>query len=535
MVAGVAWLVTLAVYLRALSCDFINFDDPQYVIENTGIRSLGLDFWYWSFCTIPLNYWTPLLWISFAIDYRLWGLDPFGYHLTNILLHALNAALFVLLADHVYGQSPGMAKTRHEKRLYLGIVLVAGLLFALHPARVESVAWVTERKDVLNGAFTLGFLICYLRYLQKKSDDLNGRGKWREYVLSLLLFVFSMLIKPSSFLIPMALLFLDWYPLRRFDRDKFSTLLLEKIPFMLLGAIIVAISIIFRMKQGGFNSLSDFPMAVRTVAAGNSLVEYFRLMLFPVNILPYYILPRAVPVYYIYKALAAFCFIFGIILFRKRFPALTVSVLFFVVTILPSLHFLTDGYQTVLSPRYTYLPSILACIVAAPALVFACRKIAPAAGRYQLSVSVGLVAALLTFYAATTVILIADWKNSGVMWSKVIATKPFDKAYYYRGLYLAEKGEYRAAIKDYSTCIELATRFTLPDIHNVYAFRGDALAKAGDFQAAVDDFTTAISLYPHPLYYYHRGELLRTMGRVSEANADLAAAGQATGSLIWLQ
>jgi hypothetical protein len=523
------------VYYKGLYCDFINLDDPEYVIENTGIRGMGTDFWYWAFCTIPLNYWTPLLWISFAIDYKLWGLNPFGYHLTNILLYTLNVTLFVYFADKIYCLCRRLVTHGSSKYLYPGVLLVAALLFAIHPARVESVVWITARKDVLNGIFTIGFLIFYLRYVQIKNNPVNVHGKEREYCLSLLLFILSMLIKPSSFLIPVALLVLDWYPLERFNRKQCKSLLMEKIPFMLLGGGIVVISIIFRMKQGGFNSLSEFPLAVRTVAAGNSLIEYFLLMLFPVNILPYYILPRAVPVLYIYKAIAALILLCGTVIAGKRFPAFTASVLFFVITIFPSLHFLTDGYQTVLSPRYTYLPSLLACVLAAPALVSASRKIAASSDRYGGYLSTGLLSLLFCFYVGTTLTLIEDWKNSGVFWSKVIDNKPFDKAYYFRGRYLAEKGEYRAAVDDYSSCINLATRYTLPDIHNVYAFRGDALLKAGYYREAVDDFSTAISLYPHQSFYYFRGVALKSMGRASSADEDFAKAGVAPEKLVWLE
>lgn len=531
LIAFAAGLISLVVYLRALTCDFINLDDIPYVIENPGIRSMGKDFWYWALCTMPVNYWTPLLWISLAIDYKIWGLNPFGYHLTNILLHALNAGLFVVLAHKVYSQSCNILKDDHSKYLYQGMLLVAGLLFAIHPARVESVVWVTLRKDVLNGVFTLGFLLFYLRYLQKKNDPVNEHAKGREYILSLLLFVISMLVKPSSFLIPIALLVLDWYPLKRFSREKYSSLLLEKIPFMVLGTIIVSISIILRIKQGGFNSLDEFPMAVRTAAAGNSIIEYFKLMLIPVNILPYHILPRAVPSSYVYKAVTAALFLCSTIVFGKKNPAFTASVIFFVVTILPSLHFITDGWQTVYSPRYTYLPCILVCILAAPALVSACQKIAVKTGKYGTYVGVGLITVLFSFYSGTTVMLIGDWKNTGVMWTKVIENQPFDKAYYFRGVYLAEKGEYLAAVDDFSECIKSATKTTIESIYNVYAFRGNALSKAGYYLDAVDDFSTAIALYPHPLYYYHRGVAFRKLGKLIDAQADFVRAGKYSGEL----
>lgn len=534
LLAFVAGLVSLLVYLRALSCGFINFDDPAYVIENTAIRSLGAEFWQWSFGTIPLNYWTPLLWVSFALDYHFWGLNPLGYHLTNNLLHAVNVALFVLFAHRVCELGRGVANEQTSRVVYPAMLLFAALLFGLHPARVESVVWVTERKDVLNGLFTLGFLISYLRYLREQRTG-AGRGGGGYYFLSLLLFILSMLIKPSTFLMPLALLVVDWYPLGRFEREKSWPLVREKIPFLLAGGIIVAISIVFRTKEGGFNSLASFPMAVRTVAAGNSLIEYLRLLLVPVNILPYEILPRAVPLFYIYKAIAAGLLLVATLVWARRFPAWAASVFFFVITIVPSLHFLTDGYQTELSPRYTYLPVLLPSLLAAVTLAAAGQRIAARWGRHGAGVVVACAAALLLAYGGITLRITDDWKNSGVFWTKVIENRPFDKAYYFRGNYLAEQGEYRSAVQDYTTCLELATPRTLPDIHNVYAFRGDALLKAGSPAEALEDFTTALSIYPHPLYLHLRGQALQALGRGGEATADFTAAGAEPGTLRWLQ
>jgi tetratricopeptide (TPR) repeat protein len=537
VVALFAGLVCLAVYWRALSCGFVNYEDPEYVINNPIIRSFGSDFWYGAFATVPLNFWVPLLWVSFALDYHFWGLNPLGYHLTNNVLHAVNAGLIVFIADRVYRNSrlinPEVAPASGYR--YAGLLLFAALLFGIHPARVESVAWITERKDLLNGVFTLASVYCYLRYLERQETTLPGVLLDRYYILSLLLFLGSLLAKPSSIFIPLALLVVDWYPLQRQRNSTMLRLILEKVPYLALAVPIISASVIGRAMQGGYTSLSAIPFTVRLVAAGNSILEYFRLMLFPVDILPYYHLPRPVPNLYIYKAAITYLALAALVLLaRKRLPWLVAMVMAFVITLFPALHFFADGYQVILAPRYTYLASLLPVIIIA-AMIFNGWSRICSWRRQAGAIFACLMAALLLTYAVTTNQLIGDWHDSGAMWSKVIASMPFEKAYFYRGEYRAGTGNYLDAVDDYTTCITLTAGLVGPKMYNVYAYRGVALMKVGYYEDALDDFTTAISMYPHPLYYYYRGTLLKQLGRQQEAAEDLKRAGQTEGPLYWIE
>jgi len=397
------------------------------------------------------------------------------------------------------------------------------------------VAWITERKDTLNGIFTLASIYFYLRYQEKKEAAQPGPLVIREYVASLVLFLLSLTAKPSSIFIPLTLLVMDWYPLGRHRTNRLLRLMAEKLPYLLLAVPIIAASMIGRALQGGYSSLADIPFAVRLVAAGNSILEYFNLMLFPVGILPYYHLPRPIPNLYIYKAVFAYGSLCIIIwFFRKKLPWLVAIILSFVVTLFPGLHFFADGYQVILAPRYTYLASLLPVIIIA-AMIFCGYQQLLSRQRYAGKILAGLMGSLLLFYAITTYRQIGDWQDSGAMWSKVIARQPFEKAYFFRGEYLAQKGNYLDAVNDYTTCISLSAGLVGPKMYNVYAFRGDALMKAGYYAEALEDFNTALSLYPHPLYYYHRGTVLQKLGRYLDADEDFKRAGQAKGRLYWIE
>jgi tetratricopeptide (TPR) repeat protein len=533
-IALTAGVISLLVYFRALFSDFVNWDDTDYVLNNEMIRTLDIDMLVKAFTNISIFHWVPLLWISYAVDYHFWGLNPLGYHLTNIILHVVNTGLTVAIADglfrrHFAGKEPLSA----AKYLYPAMLLLAGLLFGIHPAKVESVVWVTERKDVLNGVFILSAIYCYLRYVQQKEEAEGSPRISKAYVFSLILFFLSLMVKPSSAFIPAALLVIDWYPLGRLKKGKIWSLLLEKIPFVAVVAAILVTSVIFKLKGGAFNPLSEFPFWIRVIASGNAIAEYLKIMLYPIGILPYYELPYAIPKVFILKAAAIGCLICFSLYWIKKAPWFPAIILFFTITIFPSLQFFADGAQLVYASRYTYLPSLLPCIVLAALLTTLYQKLTTSAAPAGRILTAGVAIALLVFYGVLTQDLIGVWKNSGTMWSRVIAAKTFDRAYFYRGLYYVDAGKYDAAIADYSKCIEIWTEKKIPDIYNLYAFRGEALIKAGRYAEAVKDFDVALSMFPHRLYYFYRGTALKGVGRIKEAEADFARAGRARGQMYW--
>lgn len=539
IMALIAGLICFLVYWRALSCGFVNWDDGEYVYDNLIIRSLNKDFFVTTFTSSPLNFWIPLTWTSFAVEYSFWGLNPFGYHLTNILLHSVNAGIFLLVADRMWSECNWGNCIRNKEGnstdlyLYPSMLLFAALLWGIHPARVESVAWITERKDVLNGLFTISSIFFYLSYVQKKETTARKIIFNRDYLFSLLLFLFSLMSKPTSVLLPIMLLAIDWYPLGRLQKKQLLAILYEKLPYLLIGAGVSVVTIKLNQQVQAYIPLSYFPLDARVVVIGNSLFEYFKFMLNPLGILPYHHLQMNIPQIFILKTIIIFCVILACLYIGRKKKWLAAIIFSFIIPLLPVLQFFPNGLQPALCLRYTYLPSLFPCIIIAGLLMSWFQR-PDIQIKYIIAVRILLVV-LLVFYAAVTYNHIGDWKNSETFWSKVIKYQPFGKAYYYRALFYVDAAKnYKAAVDDYTTGLEMFEQEKNGEIYNLYAFRGEALALAGNYSAAVKDFDVAISLFPHKLYYYYRGYALVELGRIKEAEHDLVRAGRENGRLRWL-
>ncbi len=303
LLACTAGILCLLVYMRTLHSDFVNLDDQHFVINSEAIRHLNWKLIVWAFTTPAAN-WVPLTHVSFAIDYYLWGLNPVGYHLTNIILHAANTAIVVLIADRLYQSRLSEVQSLSERQyLYSAMLLLAGLLFAVHPLRVESVAWVTERKDVLNGIFSFGAILFYLRYAQKKMGVDQDNRVWVDYAVSCVLFLVSLTAKTMSVTIPVLLLIIDWYPLGRLRSLKdLPALITEKLPFILFSATASLGMLAMTSQRGNLLPLQTFPFDSRLVASGNAVFEYVRLLLFPFGISPLHIIPNPIPGSYALKS-----------------------------------------------------------------------------------------------------------------------------------------------------------------------------------------------------------------------------------------
>ena len=540
-VALAAAVICFVVYLPALACNFINWDDTTYLLNNQIFRSMDLEMVVRAFTTIPINFWIPLTWISYAVDFHFWGMNPTGYHLTNIIIHSANVALLVPIADRLFrwrpeflagvpadctsGSGPGFR--------YCALLLLAALLWGIHPARVESVAWATERKDVLNTLFLLGSLHFYLQYSWLKTREPGFGPTLRPYLLSLLFFAFSLMAKPSGVVLPLLLLVLDWYPAARLRRGEIVGLLLEKVPYLIIAGVVAAVTIFVGAVQGAFNPLNEFPLFVRVVVIGNALFEYVRLLLNPAGIITYYHLPLTIPQSYIYKAGAAFISLAACLILGRRKPWFIAALLAFLISLLPVLQLFPNGLQPALCTRYTYLPTLLPSILLALLIGKGCCRVSSFLPRAGALLAGGLVLLLLIYYGVVTQRLIGDWRNSGTFWTKVIENQPFERAYFYRGLYYVDETEYPAAVQDYTSALEMLEAVQSPERFNLYAFRGEALAKAGRYTEAVRDFDVAIALFPHRLYFYHRGAALQALGRLQEAAEDMAKAGRAKGQMYW--
>ena len=281
LIAVIICLVSVSVYLPALQNDFVNWDDDDYVYNNPRINDPLSDFMMWAFSTSRTGYWHPLTWLSLRADYAFWGMNPKGYHLTSVLLHGLNALLVVLLAGSLF------LKELHSK---MGPVLfgasVVGALFALHPFHVESVAWISERKNVFYAFFWLLCLLAYTGY----ALSARGRRKVLLFLLCFMSFALSIACKPMAVTLPFVLLILDFYPLKRLDlKSRFiKVAILEKLPFFLLSGIVTFVTIIMQKKEGAMATIEHLSLWKRFVGAIKGLGFYLAKTVWPVNLLPFY-------------------------------------------------------------------------------------------------------------------------------------------------------------------------------------------------------------------------------------------------------
>jgi hypothetical protein len=493
-----------------------------------------------------MGWWMPLTWVSFALDYQIWALDPLGYHLTNILLHAANTSLVVLIANRIlicaagrdlmeqYSGSaiPGSEAGIAASYLYAATAVLSGLLWGLHPLRVESVAWVTERKDVLNGLFSLGSLFCYLVFVEVKDRDGYSFQAFCYSTLSTLLLLFSLMAKPVSVVIPFMLLVADWYPLNRIRRGRLIPVLVEKIPFFVLVAGFALGTLMFASENKILVSFGDLSLYNRFLLAGNSLFEYCKLTLYPADIINIYLLPWPYPSSYGIKTLVIVVFSCFCLWNYKKRPWLPVAWLLFVLPLAPVLGFFQNGAQSH-AARFTYLPAVAPSIVFAVMCAVLYSRITITGVRWSRNLFIGAILLLLLTYGAVTVRLINTWKNPETLWSRVIAIQPIGRAFYLRADYYAQKGRFEEAAADLQTSIQMGQAAGFSGMYNLHALRGYALGKAGRYKESAEEFTRAILLKPHPSYYYHRGHALQILGRISESQEDFAKANGDTGPIEW--
>lgn len=520
LIAALAGFATLLVYLRALNCGFVNFDDPLYVLNNPLIRQLDLDTLGRAFSESRAGFWMPLTWISLAVDYRFWGLNPFGYHLTNIMLHGLNAGLLVVVADRVLRGSGTGCRWAGES-FYPFVLLLAGLLWGIHPLRVESVAWVTERKDVLNGLFAFLTVLAYLRYA--------GRPSITHYLLSLLLFACSLMAKPVTVVLPVMLLVMDWFPLGRLERRTAARLLVEKIPFFLMSAAMAVLTVKLVADINVLVPYDRFPIGQRILVSGNAIFEYCRLMIYPLNILPLYVFPNPLPALFYLTTLLSVAAICCCLALAGKKPWITATALLFLLPLSPALAFFQNGDQ-ILAARFTYLPAVAVSIAAAALFANVTRQLA---GSRLVMLPAACAVVLVLSHAVISFHLIGYWKDTGAYWSRIIEVQPIGRAYGDRGMFYLESGRYAEAVDDLDRAARIAVQVGMPEAFNLVAIRGEALSKMGRHAEAVRDFSEAIDVFPAPEYFYRRGMSLMALGRKQEAEEDLRRGKGATGPIKW--
>jgi hypothetical protein len=466
-VALVIPLLTVLVYIPALHNGFVNWDDTGYVYENEHIRSLGKESLQWMLTAYHASNWHPLTWLSHGIDYAIWGLDPLGHHLTSIVLHGLNTFLVVVLITRLVqiGQGRRIGRgaseeTGEDRAVVVGAV--TGLLFGIHPLHVESVAWVSERKDVLYAFFYLLSVLSYVRYVWMHREGGSVRSRW--YVLSLVMFVCSLMSKPMAVTLPVVLLILDVYPLGRTGiRELVGSqwrVVVEKVPFFVLSIVSSILTVQAQEAGGALKSLELHPMGERILVAFRALLFYLYKMVLPLDLAPLYPYPAVtglLDIEYLWMVLL----VIGITVFCiwrwRRQRVWAVGWAYYIVSLFPVLGIVQVGEQAA-ADRYTYLsslgPFLLAGLGALEVVkrVFD-RKYGPVSGKISI---VFVSVFLFGFFSVFAVQQTRIWKDSITLWNHDLNIYPDSThvAYYNRGKAFEDDKNYRKALDDYEKAIE---------------------------------------------------------------------------------
>lgn len=463
---------------------FLAWDDSHYVSENPHIRAFGLSHLYWMATAFHACNWHPLTWFSHALDYALWGHDPWGHHLGNVALHLANSLLVlpltVLLLVAVNGK-PHAGENRWPpvSRRMLLAGGASGLLFAVHPQHVEVVAWISERKELLCTFFYLLSLISYLLYARRQ------RRWW--LILTLLSFILALAAKPMAVSLPLVLLLLDGYPLHRWTaKRQVIALLREKLWFFPPTLAVMVLTILAQANQDAIQSLENLGLTKRLFNAANSLIFYLQKWLLPQALSPFYPYPDWI----LEPGLLALLPVLAVVAITllavrewtvgRRFWLATW--LYYTITLLPVLGIVQVGSQAA-ADRYAYLPTLGLYILAGVAFA----RLLETRWRWPVLVtSLLLVAILIPLARQQTTI----WRDDETLFQTVFRYYP-DRAYvpYYVLAYAFMKQErYEQATVLFHKILTLA-----PGFFDANLYLADIHARQGDFKQAIQQEKIALS------------------------------------------
>jgi len=483
-------LVTFLVYARVFNCGFINYDDPDYVTANPHVENgLTIQGIVWAFSHAHSSNWHPLTWISHMLDCQLWGLNPLGPHLVNVGFHALNALLFFLLLKKMTGALWRSA-------------LVAGL-FAWHPLHVESVAWVSERKDVLSTFFGFLTLWAWVRYAQgKKTSNIEHRTsnvQWC-YWSAVFFFALGLMAKPMVVTLPFVLLLLDWWPLKRFtihdsrnspaiqqSNNPTIHLLFEKLPFFALAAGSAVVTFFVQKKSGAISSLAQAPLSVRLENAAVSYVAYLAKMFWPADLALIYPYHPDVGTGKLVLAVLLLTVLTGLILaLARRYRFLATGWGWYLVTLLPVIGLVQAGPQ-MMADRYTYVPLIGVFI----ALVW---SVALVVERWrQMQIPATLVAiSILAACATATARQLRYWTDTRTLSEHTLrVTSDNAVAHFILANALMEQGDAVVAAEHYTEAIRLK-----PDYQDARLNLALALQREGKTDEAMTELQGSLQADP---------------------------------------
>jgi Flp pilus assembly protein TadD len=488
-------VLALAAHSGVTANDFIDYDDPEYVTHNPQVKNgLTAEGLRWAWTTFRTGNWHPLTWMSLQLDAQLYGLNPAGFHLTNLLLHGANVVL-------LFGVLRGMTGA-------VGRSAVVAALFAVHPLHVESVAWVAERKDVLS---TLGGLLTLAAYARYAAWPSVGR-----YLVVMLTLTLGLLAKPMLVTLPCVLLLLDYWPLGRFQAVSVRRLVLEKLPLLALSAVFSAITLVAQRHGEALPSLEHLPLGTRLATALIGYLDYLRTTIWPSGLAVFYPYPsraadwsRAALAAVVLAGVTA-----AVIRSARRRPYLAVGWFWFMGTLVPVIGLVQVGEQ-VRADRYTYVPNIGLYLMAAWGL-------GELAVRWRSAVvPAGIALLALAACLFLTRQQVEYWKDARTLWEHTAAvTRNNYRAHYGLGIALLQQGKMKEGIAQLKEVLRIGY-----DTPAVRKNLGAALVSQGRAAEAAAHLREALRREPDSAEIHHAlGVALFQDGDLEGARAHLQEA-----------
>ncbi|MDU0460007.1 MAG: tetratricopeptide repeat protein [Geobacteraceae bacterium] len=501
--ALMAVLAALAVFYPATGNDFVDLDDLGYIVANPHIRTFDLQMLADSFTGFFEANWHPLTMISLALDFRLWGMDPFGFHLTSIVIHCCSVFLACFLVADLFREAGCFRSGAGEDNAQLSrngaaAAIAAALFFGLHPLRVESVAWVSERKDVLCLFFMISTMWWHIRHARRQLQVPEERPRFSgAYWMVQLTACLALLSKPAAVSLPLILLVMDWYPLGRISgRASLVRMVAEKLPLMVMttGAALLTVA----AQQYAISRAPEVAPLSRLLVACKALLFYLWQTLWPVGLAPFYPHPGNVhatesAAYLPYLLLVAV--ISAMVAWRaaidRKWAALW---LYYLAVLLPVLGIIQVGGQWI-ADRYTYLPALGVSLLWGGG-VFRCAELVRQQGGKTAALAVIAIAMLqLSAYTVQTSRMIQVWRNSETLETREISLFPHQvgAAYYSRAKFRNENGRFAEALADIDEALVIARRKQLPDKFSaIHIARADILRNLGRPAEALEAAESAI-------------------------------------------
>ncbi len=501
--------VTVWAFAGALGNQFVNWDDDVVLVDNEAFRGLSGAHLRWMFTTSHAGHYQPLTWLSYAVDHAVWGgVDAFGVHLTNLILHVLTAVAFFFVARRliVAGGECGMRNAecgrREDKRrntesrnAEIGAGLAA-LFFAVHPLRVESVAWATERRDVLSGVLLMLTVVLYLRAV----DAAGGAARWKWIGGAVAVYVLSLLSKAVGMTLPLTLLVLDVYPLRRHRRgargaapSTWRGLLVEKVPFAIPAAAAALLAGWAQRHAGAMWEVEEHGIGLRIAQAFYGLWFYVWKSVWPSGLVPLYEQPTEVSPFdakYVVAAGVVVAASVMIVALRRRWPGWAAGGVVYVVTVAPMLGLAQSGPQEV-ADRYSYV-ACLPWVVLVGAAVTKLLGDGAGGNRVRRWMGVGAGVAVIGLLVTLTRAQVGVWADSETLWRTTIARAPRTGiAHGNLAALLNRRGAYDEALAHSRTALEI-----LPGNRVAHITLARASAGLGDFATAEAHYEEALRIRP---------------------------------------